>query len=119
MINYRDFIKRIQQKMGEIHAADGIVESLWWDHVLRELNDISIECARQLQNEPDAPKYQKPPGPQKYETMPPSRLLALTLPVISWLGWISHQKNGDIYNWDKIKESFEFGRNASLAGETF
>jgi len=43
MINYRDFIKRIQEKIGEIHAADGIVESLWWDHVLREVNDISIE----------------------------------------------------------------------------
>jgi hypothetical protein len=36
MMNYRDFIKRMQQKMGEIHATDGIEEGLWWDHVLRD-----------------------------------------------------------------------------------
>lgn len=105
--------------MGEIHTADGIVESLWWDHVLRELNDISIECAKELQNEPSALQYEKSSVPQSYEKMPPSRLLALTVTIVSWLGWVSHQKRGDVYNWEKIKESFEFGRNASLAGEIF
>jgi hypothetical protein len=31
MMNYRDFMKRIQQKIGEIHAADDIIESSWWN----------------------------------------------------------------------------------------
>jgi hypothetical protein len=49
--------------------------------------------------------------------MPPSRLLALSIPVVAWLGWVSHQKRGDIYNWEKIKEAFDYGRNLSLSGE--
>ena len=46
MMNYRDFIKRMQQKMGEIHAADGIEEGLWWDHVLRDKWHINRVCKR-------------------------------------------------------------------------
>lgn len=118
-MDYRSIIQKIQQKIGEIDGADGIEESLWWNIVLRELNDMSVDCARELQNEPGAPQYIKPAGPQAYEKMPPSRLLALTVSIVSWLGWISHQKCGDIYNWKRISESFEFGRNASLANETF
>ena len=72
--------------MGEIHAADGIEEGLWRDHVLRELNDISIECAKELQNEPRALQYQKSSVLWPYEKMPPSRLLALTVTIVSWLG---------------------------------
>jgi hypothetical protein len=119
MMNYRDFIKRIQKKMGEIHLADGIVEDLWWDHVLRELNDISIDCAKELQNESGGLQYRKSSVVQPYEKMPPSRVLALTVTIVSWLGWVSHEKCGDDYNWEKIREAFEFGRNASLAGEIF
>jgi hypothetical protein len=81
------------------------------------LNEISIECARQLQHELGSPKYSKPSGTQLYEKMPPSRLLALSISVVSWLGWVSHQKRGDIYNWEKIKEAFNYGRNLSLAEE--
>ena len=54
-----------------------------------------------------------------YEKMPPTRLLALSVSIVCWLGWVSRQKSGDNYSWEKIKEAFEFGRNASLAGETF
>ncbi|MFZ0512104.1 MAG: hypothetical protein WAM14_10905, partial [Candidatus Nitrosopolaris sp.] len=63
--------------------------------------------------------FLKSSRPQSYETMPPSRLLALTISIISWLGWASHQKCGDVYNWKKIRESFEFGRNLSSAGVIF
>ena len=118
-MDYRDFIKRMEQEIGEIHAADGIEEKLWWDHVMGGLNDMSIQCAKQLQNEPGAPQYNKPSGSQPYATMPPSRLLGLTVSIVSWLGWISHQKGADVYVWKKITESFEFGRNASFARETF
>jgi hypothetical protein len=43
----------------ETCAADGIQETTWRDVVLKELNEISIECAKQLQNEPGSLYYSK------------------------------------------------------------
>jgi hypothetical protein len=101
MIDYITFMQRIQQRIRETGSADGIQENTWRDVVLKELNEISIECTKQLQNEPGSPKYSKPSGVQPYETMPPPRLLALAVSIVSWLGWVSHQKKGDIYNGGK------------------
>jgi hypothetical protein len=41
----------------ETCAADGIQETTWRDVVLKEFNEISIECAKQLQNEPGSLYY--------------------------------------------------------------
>jgi hypothetical protein len=40
----------------------------------------------------------------------------LVLPVIAWLGWITHEKNGDTISWEKIQEAFESGRQMSVTG---
>jgi adenylate kinase len=70
MINYGAFMKRIEEKIGAVHAADEIEEISWWNEVVRELNEISAECARELQKESSAPQFLKPSGPQSYESMP-------------------------------------------------
>jgi hypothetical protein len=46
------------------------------------------------------------------------RTLSLVVPLTAWLGWVSHQKNGDGYVLQKIAEAFEYGRNLSIGGET-
>ena len=41
-------MKRIQVKIGEIKAADKIEEGPWWNTMVKELNEISLECTKEL-----------------------------------------------------------------------
>jgi hypothetical protein len=50
-MDYRHFIKRIGDKIGEAKTADRIEEIPWLNIVIKELNDISNDCAKLLQKE--------------------------------------------------------------------
>ena len=117
MVNYRQHIQRIQEKIGETHSADGIEENSWFNVVIAEVNKISRERANELQNERCAPQYMKPYGVEQYERMPPMRILALSISLLSWLGWISEEKYLAPYAWRKISEAFDYGKNLSIKGE--
>lgn len=53
-------MKRMELKIGEIKAADKIDEVLWSYTVINELNQMSIECANELQTETGT-AFRKPP----------------------------------------------------------
>jgi hypothetical protein len=120
MINYFEFMKMMQEKIGEIKAADGIDEQPWLSIVISKLDEMSRNCSRALEVELGAPLYYKPflidradlipPKIEKYELMPPMRLLSLAILLCSWLGWVLTKKGLDVYGELKINEAFEFGR---------
>lgn len=62
---------------------------------------LSVECANELQTETRA-AFRKPPredAPEGYRLnlfeAPPSRILALEILMAAWLGWITHEKEGE------------------------
>ena len=123
-MDHRGYMKRVQEKLGEAKAADGIREDLWLNIVVKELNEISKHCAIELQNETgaiwDKGAYQQP----LYEA-PPARLLALEIALASWLGWIMHEKHGEGNSslstndcWRRIEEAYLYGIELSRKGET-
>jgi hypothetical protein len=50
-MDYRKYMKGIELKIGEIKAADKIDEVSWSYTVINELNQMSIECANELQRD--------------------------------------------------------------------
>jgi len=84
-------MRRIEEKLGSINAPDGIREDLWFDVMIREINGISKDCAAELQKETNA-RWQKSGYTLDLYQAPPTRLLALTIAMASWLGWIMHEK---------------------------
>jgi hypothetical protein len=100
-MDYRKYMKRINLKIGEIKAADKIEEVSWSKTVVNELNQMSVESANELQTETRA-AFRKPPrqdAPEGYILnlfeAPPSRILALEILMAAWLGWITHEKEGE------------------------
>jgi hypothetical protein len=59
-MDYRKYMKRIELKIGEIKAADKIDEVSWSYTVMNELNQMSVECANELQTETGT-TFRKPP----------------------------------------------------------
>src|SRR3954453_15363792 len=94
LMDYRNYVKRIEEKIGEIKAADRIQEDRWWNTVVKELNEISRDCAKELQSETRA-MWNKGSYITGLDEAPPARLLALEIALAGWLGWIMHQKHGD------------------------
>jgi hypothetical protein len=121
MVDLRKYSKRLEEKLGETKSADQITEGLWWDVVMNELNEMSIECARELQEEIGVP-YTKPARDGVaayvlgYDQAPPTRLLAQVLILNHWLGWINNEKQHDnepVKAWDKIQGAYMDGRALS------
>lgn len=50
-MDYRIYMKRIEFALEKIKAADKIQEIPWQEVVVRELNEISKDCAKDLQTE--------------------------------------------------------------------
>ncbi|MCX5886670.1 MAG: hypothetical protein NT096_12310 [Proteobacteria bacterium] len=114
-MNYRDYMKRIQEKLGESKAPDRIQEAPWLDIVIKELNDISKDCATELQREINC-CWNKGSYCLDLHEAPPTRLLALEIALASWLGWIMHEKHGDgdqLFSskdcWVRIEEAYLYG----------
>lgn len=58
-VDLRKYSERLQDRLGDTKSADEIVESAWWDVVVRELNQMSVSCAKELQQETGL-TYRKP-----------------------------------------------------------
>jgi hypothetical protein len=100
-MDYRKYMKRIELKIGEIKAADKIDEVSWSYTVMNELNQMSFEYANELQTETGT-AFRKPPrenAPEGYLLnlfeAPPSLILALEILIAAWLGWVTHEKEGE------------------------
>jgi hypothetical protein len=61
-----------------------IVEESWWAKVVKELNQMSLECARDLQGE-TGQRWDKGSYKIDLEEAPPTRLLALSVVIKYWL----------------------------------
>jgi hypothetical protein len=60
MVNLERHFARLQTTIGKKNpsgknSVDRIVEELWWDEVIGELNQASYECADELQEETGRP----------------------------------------------------------------
>jgi hypothetical protein len=119
MAELRKYFDRLQNKLGETKSADKIIEGPWWEVVVRELNKMSFECAKELQVETGQPysKY-KTDGTLaydlKYEEAPPTRILALSLILSYWLGWLDASKTHyldrePVAAWRRIGEAYKKG----------
>lgn len=122
-MNHREHMRRIEDKIGEIKAADGIQEGPWLGEVMKGLSDISKDCAVQLQNEIGR-AWDKGSYFQELHEAPPTRLLALEIALASWLGWIMREKHGEGDGllstrdcWRKIEEAYLYGIELSRKGE--
>ena len=77
-MDYRSYMKRIQSALEKIKAADKIQESPWQEVVVRESNEISKGCAKDLQTETgqisNKGNYQL-----GLDEWPPTRILSLML----------------------------------------
>ena len=118
-MNYRNYIRRIQKQIHETKSADRIQEGPWLEYVIKELNEISKECAKELQAETGG-FWKKPDYILELHEAPPSRLFALEIALASWLGWIMHEKHGENNTflstndcWKRLKEAYYFGVNLS------
>jgi hypothetical protein len=50
-MDYMKYMKRIEAKMGETKAPDGIQEEIWFDQVMSKLDNISKDFAKEFQAE--------------------------------------------------------------------
>jgi hypothetical protein len=101
MVCLRKYAKRLEKALGKEYSPrknsiDCIDEDHWLKVVVAELNGMTIECARELQQETgtypkETPEY---PNGQPLELAPPTRLLSLSLILSYWLGWVNEKKNG-------------------------
>ena len=91
-MDYLPYMQRLQAALGSIRAADGIQEDSWFNTVMRELHDLSRDCAGELERETGI-VWNKGTYLQHQHEAPPTRLLALVLPVAAWIGWVMDQKH--------------------------
>src|SRR5262249_17706104 len=91
-MNYRVYMKRIESVLGQIRAADEAKENHWQEVVARELNEISKDCAMELQTETGQIRNK---GDYQFglDEWPPTRILSLILALCAWLGWMMHEKH--------------------------
>jgi hypothetical protein len=122
---YHAYMKRIESVFEEIKAADRIQEDPWQQVVVRELNEISKDCAKELQAETGqvANKGNYQLGLNEW---PPTRILSLILSLSAWVGWIMHEKHGSSENsplssrvcLQMIQEAFGYGVHLSVHRQT-
>ena len=117
-MNYIEYMRIIENKLGEIKAADRIEEGPWYDVVIRELNKLSKQVAMELQEETKV-IWNKESYTLLLHESPPTRLLALESMLASWLGWIMNEKHGEtgLFSSEdclkRIEEAYSFGVNLS------
>jgi len=117
-------MKRIEETLGQIKAADGIQENAWLDTVMKGLSDISRDCATELQKEIGG-VWDKRSYSQGLHEAPPTRLLALAIALASWLGWVMREKHGEEADralstkdcWRRIEAAYLYGVELSWKGE--
>jgi hypothetical protein len=86
-MDYRTYMKRIEFALDKIKATDEIQESPWQEVVVRELNEISKDCAKDLQTE-TGQISNKGDYQLELDEWPPTRILSLMLALSAWVGWV-------------------------------
>ena len=135
-MDYRKYMKRMNLAIGK--AADKIDEGPWWNSTMKELNQMSIESANELQHDIDLTlarenkqiKYLKPSRNGQPEYMldlfeaPPMRLLAMGIVLAGWLGWVMRDKQpneNDVFSSNNcsriIKDAFDYGVSLRAKGD--
>lgn len=133
-INYSRYMDTLQAKIGkpvqkmdgvEKNFADGIYDDkLWFEVVLRALDQISIEIADEIQEQS---KMDIDKGTHRLNQRQATygRLLALEVFLASWLGWVLNEKSFINGTADKtapfsapdsfkmIKAAFDYGEALS------
>ena len=120
-MNYRIYMKRIESVLGRIKAADILQENQWQEVVGRELNEISKDCAKELQTE-TGQIWNKGDYKLGLDESPPTRILSLILVLSAWVGWIMHEKHGSSEEHSfssrvclrMIQEAFDYGVHLSV-----
>jgi hypothetical protein len=120
-MDYRPYMKRIESALETIKAADKIQESPWQEIVVKELNQISKDCAKELQTE-TGQTGNKGDYQLGLDEWPPTRILSLLLTLSAWVGWIMHEKHGSSeekpfssrVSLQMIQEAFGYGVHLSV-----
>ena len=120
-MNYRIYMKRIESVLGTIKAADKVQENQWQEVVGRELNEISKDCAKELQTG-TGQTCNKGDYELGLDEWPATRILSLILVLSAWVGWIMHEKHGssDEHPFSSrvclrmIQEAFDYGVHLSV-----
>ena len=120
-MDYRSYMKRIQSALDKIKATDEIQESPWQEVVVRELNEISKDCAKDLQTE-TGQISNKGDYQLGLDEWPPTRILSLMLALSAWVDWKMHQKHGSSAEQpfssrvclQMIQEAFDYGVHLSV-----
>jgi hypothetical protein len=116
-------MQRIEDVIGKTKSADRISEDPWFRIVMKEINEISRDCAGELQQETGA-IWNKGSYALDLKEAPPARILALQIALASWLGWIMREKHGDSGQTfsaedclKRIITAYEFGVDLSRKGQ--
>ena len=130
MVDLRKYARRLQGALGKENAAGGNsadrIDEGVWKGVIEELDKMSIECAKEIQQETGL-TYNKPAREGKpaytlgFEEAPPTRLLAMSLIVNYWLGWINREKghnNPPLDASNKLRAPILEGHSLSEQGKT-
>jgi hypothetical protein len=124
IVDLRKYAKRLQDALGKEYSprmnfVDEISDGPWFETVVRELDQMSIDCAREVEKETGKfPKYSSL-GTQPLEKAPPTRILVLSLVINYWLGWVNNEKLMDASTpqafkvWDRIYKAYMTGRELS------
>ena len=95
-----DFLKymdRIEDKIGQKiegtdkNLADRITEEPWFDVLIRDLNQIAMEVAKEIEQQTKIDINKGTYRLHQHEA-PFARLLALEIILSAWLGWILNEK---------------------------
>ena len=120
VVVFTRYFEGLLNTIGKIDAASRINEDVWLEEVIKGLNLASYNCADDLQKETGEPytKYHID-GTKAYDLdygeAPPTRLLAMTLILSYWLGWLDASKTHNVDSepvaaWRRIKEAYEKGK---------
>jgi hypothetical protein len=96
-IDYLKYMERIEDKIGQKfegtdkNSADKVEEQQWLDVVIREINQISVDIAKEIQKQTTM-NINKGTYTLEQHEAPFSRLLALEIGLAAWLGWILNEK---------------------------
>jgi len=122
-MNHREHMRRIESLLGEISAADRILEDPWATIFMRGLSELSREAAAELQAEVQT-TWDKGSYQMDLHEAPPTRITALMIALAPWLGWIMHEKHGDgpnlfsaVDTLQRVNAAYDYGVNLSKNGE--
>ena len=120
-MDYRPYMKRIESALETIKVCRQNPGEPRQEIVVKELNQISKDCAKELQTE-TGQTGNKGDYQLGLDEWPPTRILSLLLTLSAWVGWIMHEKHGSSeekpfssrVSLQMIQEAFGYGVHLSV-----